>query len=465
MAGFATFKGLMARAALPQLRTIAVPILGESIVGMSVAMAGLWLASGLSEVASGAFGLCGQIGETLFVIFRVLGIGLGVSITQALGGGRPKLVRQIALTGFAASSWAGLAAALWVLLVNDWTLAALNAPDEVHQLAAPYLRLLALGLFVDAYNVTMATVLRALLHSHDALKGMLLMHGSHLLLAVPLMRGVGDWAGLGLNGYALAFTVSRVLTMVLFLWLWRRRLQLVPRGPDWWSCPRQLLLQLLRIGVPGATLELVYRLAFMMSISAAAGLGVAALATQAYTLQMLKYVLLVSLSIGWACEIVVGHLVGGGKFRTAHRLVRLGLRNGLFASGGLVLLAALVAPWLMQVFTDDPAVIALARQLLWLSFALETGRVANLVVLGALRSTGDIGYPVMAGMASLIVVLGGGSVLLGHYFGLPGIWVAYAADEWIRGLQLYRRWERHGWVRGARQIYRRMRAPGTETRY
>ncbi|MEY8878954.1 MAG: MATE family efflux transporter, partial [Leptothrix sp. (in: b-proteobacteria)] len=165
----------MARAALPQLRKIAVPILGESIVGMSVAMAGLWLASGLSEVASGAFGLCGQIGETLFVIFRVLGIGLGVSITQALGGGRPKLVRQIALTGFAASSWAGLAAALWVLLVNDWTLAALNAPDEVHQLAAPYLRLLALGLFVDAYNVTMATVLRALLHSHDALKGMLLM--------------------------------------------------------------------------------------------------------------------------------------------------------------------------------------------------------------------------------------------------------------------------------------------------
>jgi Na+-driven multidrug efflux pump len=108
----------------------------------------------------------------------------------------------------------------------------------------------------------------------------------------------------------------------------------------------------------------------------------------------------------------------------------------------------------MRAFTRDAEVIAAAQTLLWISFALETGRVANMVVLGALRSTGDVVYPTAASIVSLILVLGVGSVVLGRLFGLPGIFVAYAADEWIRGTILFHR-----------EIYQRMRAPGAETRF
>ncbi|PXW95471.1 Na+-driven multidrug efflux pump [Sphaerotilus hippei] len=449
----------------PRLNAIAGPILGEFLIGMTVAMAGLWLASKTSDAAAGAFGMINQVLETLMVLFRVLAIGVGVVITQSLGGARPQAARQTALVGLGASTWAGLVAALWVLLANDWTLDVLNAPDAVSALASPYVQTLALALLLEAYNLTMAAILRAHLHARDTLMVMLVMHGIHLLLAFVLMRGVGDWDGLGLFGYAAAFTVSRAVGLGLHLWLWRRRMQLAPRARDWWVCPLPALMPVLRIGVPGAALEMAYRIAFMMSLAAAARLGVAALATQAYTLQTLKYVLLVSMAIGWACEIMVGHLIGAGEFRTAHRLVRKGLRNGLLASGSLALVAAAAAPWLMQAFTRDPGVIAAAQTLLWLSFALETGRVANLVVLGALRSTGDAVYPVAASITSIVLVLGVGSVVLGRHFGLPGIWVAYAADEWIRGMLLLRRWDTHGWVQHARQIYHRLRPPGAETRF
>ena len=50
-----------------------------------------------------------------------------------------------------------------------------------------------------------------------------------------------------------------------------------------------------------------------------------ALATHSYTLQLLRYVFLISLAIGWACEIMVGRLVGAGHFRQAHDLVRKGV--------------------------------------------------------------------------------------------------------------------------------------------
>jgi putative MATE family efflux protein len=442
----------------PRLNAVAGPLLGEFLLAMTVGLAGLWLASHTSDAAAGAFGLGVQVVETLFVIFRVLAIGLGVVITQALGGHQPQAARQAALSALGAGTWAGLLALGIAVFGHQALMDLLNAPAAVRPLAAPFLLALAPVLMLEAYNLSMASILRAHLHARDSLAVMVVMHGTHLLLAWPLMRGVGGWPGLGLHGYALAMVVSRVIGLALHLWLWRRRLQLVPAWRDWWHLDTTVLTPVLRIGLPAAGTEMAYRLGFMVSLAATARLGVEALATHSYTIQLLKYVLLVSLAIGWACEIMVGRLVGAGELRQAHRLVRKGVRNGLLASGGLALAAALAAPWLLRAFTRDPAVVAAAQTLLWLSLALETGRVFNLVINGALRATGDVIYPAAVNIGSMVVVLGVGSFWMGRWFGLPGIWVAYALDEWVRGLLMLARWAWLGWLGHARSTQRRLRA-------
>jgi Na+-driven multidrug efflux pump len=97
--------------------------------------------------------------------------------------------------------------------------------------------------------------------------------------------------------------------------------------------------------------------------------------------------------------------------------------------------------------------------LLWLTIVLELGRTFNLVVINALRATGDARYPVMAGSTSMLIVLAGGSWLLGIHLGLGliGVWIAYAADEWIRGLIMWRRWVTYGWIPHAKKARRRAR--------
>lgn len=444
--------------ARPHLNPIAGPILGEFLLGMTVAMAGLWLAAQESDAEAGAFGLANQVLETLFVVFRVLAIGLGVVITQALGGGQAAAARRTALSALAAATWAGSGVVLFVLVGSGAVLALLNAPDAIVPIARPYLMTLAPALLLEAYNLSMAAILRAHLHVRDSLRVMVTMHSTHLLLATLLMRGVGSWDGLGLYGYALAMFASRIVGLVMHLSLWRRRMELVPTARDWWALAPKLLAPVLRIGLPGAALEAIYRCAFMVSLATTASLGVVALATHSYTLQVLKYVLLVSMSIGWACEIMVGRLVGGGDLQAANLLVRKGVRNGLLASGGLALAVAISAPWLMRAFTRDPAVIHAAQTLLWLSLLLETGRVFNLVVTGALRATGDAIYPAAAGAGSMVLALGAGSYVLGHWIGLPGIWIAYALDEWIRGQLMLARWRWRGWLPHARDTQRRVRA-------
>ena len=67
----------MTRTQRPRITPIAGPILGEFLIGISVAMAGLWMASQISDATAGAFGMSQQVLESLFVLFRVLAIGVG----------------------------------------------------------------------------------------------------------------------------------------------------------------------------------------------------------------------------------------------------------------------------------------------------------------------------------------------------------------------------------------------------
>jgi Na+-driven multidrug efflux pump len=60
----------------------------------------------------------------------------------------------------------------------------------------------------------------------------------------------------------------------------------------------------------------------------------------------------------------------------------------------------------------------------------------------------------------MAIVLAGGSWLLGMHFGLglTGLFIAYATDEWIRGLLMWRRWSVQAWVPHARAARRRLRS-------
>jgi Na+-driven multidrug efflux pump len=287
----------------------------------------------------------------------------------------------------------------------------------------------------------------------------------------PLMFGIDlqplgfDFApmpGLGLVGYAVALIVARLLAIGLHLWLWRERLGLRPVWADVWRLRRAELVAVAHIGLPGAAENIAYRLAYMVSVAVVGSLGAVALSTHAYTQQIVMVVMLFGLATGLSVEILVGRHIGAGSLHLAHTLVRRALARGLVASVVVAALAALSAPWTLRLFTQDPAIIHAGTVLLWWTVLLEPGRTFNLVVINALRATGDARFPVVAGAASMLVVLAGGSWLLGRYvgLGLVGVWVAYIADEWLRGLIMWRRWATLAWVPHARASHRRLRPAG-----
>jgi putative MATE family efflux protein len=438
------------------LLALAWPLMAELVLGYAVGLLGLWLASRESDTASAAFALSNNVLGAFFLLFRIISMGVSVVITQELGAGHHAGARLTATASLGASTWLGLAAALAVFLGAAPLLELVRAPAAVAAVGTPYLQMLALALLLDAWNASMSAVVRAHLHARDAMFNILAMHALHLLLALPVMRGLG----LGLPGFALAMAISRAFGIAVHLWLWKRRFDLVPALSDWWRIRRGQLGPVLHIGLPGAAEMIAYRLAMLASLAVVGMLGTTALATHSYAWQLMNLIVLFTAAIGFAGEILVGHLIGAGRLHEAKRMVKRSLYTGLVVALLVATTVAATAPWTLRLFTHDQAIISSATTLLWLTVLLEPGRTCNIVVINALRASGDARFPVMVGAVSMLVVMAGGSWLLGLHFGwgLVGVWIAYAADEWLRGLMMVVRWWKHGWVPRASAARRRVLA-------
>ncbi len=448
---------MLSKTAPPRLWPLAWPLFVELFLGIGIGIVGTALASHISDPAAAAFALVNHLGAMLFVLFRIVAVGAGVVITQSLGGGRRDRSAALARAALGASTWMGVACALVALVAAAPLLRLMNAPPEVLPLAEPFLQMLAPALLLDAWLATMVGVMRAHLRARLALAVILLVQALHLGLSLLLMLGAGPIPALGLPGFAVAVIASRALGVALHGWLWRSKLEIVLQPADLWRVRRNELAAVLHIGLPGAAENIAYRLSFMVSIAVVGAFGAQALATHAYASQASHLGIVFGLATGFAVELLVGHLVGAGRLHVAFRLVRRALARGLLIALAAALLMALAGRPVMALFTQDAAIIELAVTLLWWTVLIEPGRTFNLVVVNALRAAGDARYPVAAGAASMLIVLAGGSWLLGRYFGLGlvGVWIAYAADEWIRGLLMWRRWVSLEWVPLARAARRR----------
>ena len=70
-----------------------------------------------------------------------------------------------------------------------------------------------------------------------------------------------------------------------------------------------------------------------------------------------------------------------------------------------------------------------------------------MVIISALKASGDASFPAIIGILSMFLVAVGLSYLLGIHFkwGLIGIWFAFASDEWLRGIIMTMRWRSRLW--------------------
>jgi Na+-driven multidrug efflux pump len=249
------------------------------------------------------------------------------------------------------------------------------------------------------------------------------------------------------TGVAISTAVSRALAFIVMMVILYRRVHFTIHLRDYFQVNFKYVRDILKIGVPGAGENLAYQTSQLMCTTMIALLGTTALATRIYSQNIMFYVMLFGLSLGVGTQILVGQLIGAGKKEEAYQQLMRSLRVSLLVTIVCVCVMAFFARPLLGIFTSDQAIIEAGVSLLLFCIILEPGRTFNIVVIASLRAAGDAQFPVLMGILSMWGV----SVPLGYFLGihmnmgLLGFWIAFAADEWLRGILMYWRWKSRAW--------------------
>ena len=178
-------------------------------------------------------------------------------------------------------------------------------------------------------------------------------------------------------------------------------------------------------------------------------MGTSSLAAFTYAQNIARLSFAFALAIGQGSQIQTGYYIGKGWIDEITNRVQRYFVVGFIASTTITSIVYVFRFDILDLFTQDPEIIALAAALIAGSIILEAGRVFNLIFISCLKAAGDIKFPIKMGIISMWGIGVAMSYLLGvHWgYGVFGAWMAIAMDEWFRGIIMAYRWRAKKWTR------------------
>ncbi len=432
----------------PTLLQIAWPIFVEQSLRILIGVVDTFMVAHVSDGAVAALGVANQFVVLSLICFNFIGIGASVVITHHVGAGDAKGAEKIVTTAIAVNTWIGLVLSVVAFTCATPMLRLMQLPEELMVHARPFLTLMGGTLFMESMNMSIGAALRAHGHTRDAMVVTTLQNIINIAGSCVLLFGLFGAPKMGVTGVALASVFSRVVASIILWVLLDRRLHLMIRAKDFFDFNLARIRRILHIGLPAAGEHMSYWVSLMVITSFVARMGAESLAVMTYTRQVQLLVILFSIALGLGTELLIGRLVGAGDFEGAYREVMKSVRIGFAISTSAIVVVALFGKSLLGQFSHDPVVIAGGALLLLISIPYEPGRVLNIVIINALRATGDARFPISIAMVSQWCFSVPLCWLFGLKFGwgLIGVWIAMAIEEWARGLMMLRRWTKRSWL-------------------
>ncbi len=426
---------------------ITYPIFIEILLNMLVGNVDQFMLSRFSDNAVAALSNVTQIMGIVFVLFSVLATATTILVSQVLGAKDYDKVSEIYTVAVHVNLAFGILMSILLTVFARSILGLLQTPDELMKDALTYLYIVGAGVFGQAVISTMGAIFRANGH---ALYGTIISMGVNILNIIGNALLLFGWFGLprlGVAGVAISTLVSRGVGMVLMLILFKLKINGSISFRYLRPFPRATLVKLLKVGIPSAGEELMYNSAETVVLGFANTMGAMVLAGRAYAYIIAWFSVLYTVAVSEGTQIIVGHLIGAGDEDAADRRVRRTLWPAVLVSLCITVTIYLNSDTLLSIFTSNPEIIAIGKQLLFMEIFREFGSTFNVVIIRSLQAAGDVRFPVFIGILSMWGVMVPLAYLFGVHFGLGllGLWIGVACDELVRAVIVFFRWKKGYW--------------------
>ncbi|MUL10334.1 MATE family efflux transporter [Aliivibrio fischeri] len=430
------------------ITTLAWPILVEILLRTAISTSDVFMLSGYSDLAVSAIGVISQIIFFLMIISMMVSTGTGILIGQYNGSGRTQQSTDVAVASVVLGGILGLGLSLFAFFAANPIVIMYGLESDVATFAYDYLIITGSFTLTVTLGIVFSTILRSNGYSRtpmivNLLTGGLNIFGNYCALYQPFGLPV-----YGVQGVAVATAFSQVINTII-LWIMIHRKHIALPMMSFKKIPQTTYKKIMHIGVMNAGEMLSYNLSQMVIVYLVVRMGTASLTAFTYAQNIARVSFAFALAVGQASQIQTSYYVGKKWIEQILTRVQIYFLVSFAVSVALTCIVFFFRYELLDIFTQDPEVITLTAGLIAGSILVEAGRVFNLVFISALKGAGDIKFPVQLGILSMWGVAVSLTYLLGVQFGFGvlGAWLALAADEWVRGIIMARRWRSKVWTK------------------
>ena len=379
-----------------QILALAVPALGALVAEPIFVLVDSAVVGHLGTAQLAGLSLASTLLLTVVGLCVFLAYATTASVARRLGAGQQAQALQAGVDGMwlAAGLGVALAAAMW--LAAPWAIAAMGAEGDVAGYAVSYLRWSTPGLPGMLVVLASTGVLRGMQDTRTPLWVAAGGAGTNTVLNIALVYGAGmGIAGSGLGTALTQLGMAAVLSVVVVRGARLAGARLRPGAGGIWANARA--------GGPLLVRNLSLRLAILLTVFVAAGLGAVNLAGYQVVNSVWGLAAFALDALAIAAQALIGHRLGAGNLGETRAILRRTLQWGVAAGAALGLLIAAGGWWFAPLFTSDPDVrVAITGAMIVIGVLMPLAGWV-FVLDGVLIGAGDGRYLAWTGLLTLVV--------------------------------------------------------------
>jgi putative MATE family efflux protein len=375
----------------------------------------------------------------MIVTSVAIGLGAGTSsvVARAIGADNHRRARRLATDSLLLSFLITAVTCGIGMMTIDPLFTLLGAPADMLPLIGGYMKILYAGVPFIVVGMVGMSSMRATGDTRLPSLLMVIAAIANMSLDPLLIFGLGPLPQMGLDGAAMAALIARGALFFGALWFMYYRLDLLsfkPRDPGELG---RSWADILHVGIPAAGTNAIIPIAAGVITAMLARYGPEAVAGFGVATRVESLVLVTYYAMSAIIGPFVGQNISSGKADRIYLALRL---CTLFCLGsGLVIATILAASstFLPGLFSEDPLVTRTTTLYLWIA-PISYGAYGMVMVMNA--SFNGMGKPlpgVVVSLARMGVIYIPLALLLDRFFGIAGIFAAYAFANVVTGFGAY----------------------------
>lgn len=300
------------------LLALGLPTMIGMLINALYNLVDAYFVGGLGTDAMGAITVAYPLGQLVVGLGLLFGNGAAAYLSRLLGRGDKETAGKVASTALYSSVLTGAIAIIFSVIFLKPILRQLGALDSVMPYAVSYTSIYIIFSIFNVFNVTMNNIVS----SEGAAKTAMCALMAGALLNVVLDPIFIYPLGLGIAGAAIATAISQMVSTLVYLIYILKKRSIFSFSIKEYSLTRDIMSEILKIGVPTLIFQLLTSLSMSMVNSAAKEYGSSALAAMGPVTKIMSMGSLIVFGFLKGFQPIAGFSYGAKKFDRLHEAIR-----------------------------------------------------------------------------------------------------------------------------------------------